>query len=132
MCYQSNATLGEELLVIMMLLLAMIGHSGVELFTRSLLIGWAGWLALSKVIAPLILLSHTVHQKEDQEDGKQEANHSAGYNRCTKKNNTMSNKNNIKSIISNTHMHLQQRLTATNQMNQNKWNEHRGPVYTWY
>lgn len=39
MCYQSNATLGEELLVIMMLLLAMIGHSGVELFTRSLLIG---------------------------------------------------------------------------------------------
>lgn len=79
----------------MMLLLAMIGHSGVELFTQSLLIGWAGWLALSKVIAALILLSHTVHQKEDQEDGKQEADHSTRYNRCTKKKDTVSNKNNI-------------------------------------
>ncbi len=77
-----------------MLLLAMIGRSGVELFTRSLLIGWAGRLALSKVVAPLVLLSHTVHQKEDEEDGKQEANHSAGYNRCTKKNDPM-----LKNII---------------------------------
>lgn len=72
----------------------MIGRSGVELFTRSLLIGCAGRLALSKVVAPLVLLSHTVHQKEDEEDGKQEANHSAGDNRCTKKNDTM-----LKNII---------------------------------
>ncbi len=92
MCHWSTITLGEELVVITMLLLAMIGRSGVELFTRSLLIGWARRLALSKVVAPLVLLSHTVHQKEDEEDGKQEANHSAGYNRCTKKNDNMSKK----------------------------------------
>lgn len=85
-------TLGEELVVITMLLLAMIGRSGVELFTRSLLIGRAGRLALSKVVAPLVLLSHAVHQEEDEEDGKQEADHSAGYNRCIKKNYTLSKK----------------------------------------
>ena len=43
----------------------MIGHLGVELLGRSLLIGCAGWFTLPQIVAALILLPHAVHQEEE-------------------------------------------------------------------
>lgn len=63
-----------------MLMLRVIGHLGIELLGWSLLIGRAGWFTLPQVVAALILLPHAVHQEEDQENGEQKADHTAGYN----------------------------------------------------
>lgn len=52
----------------------------IKLLGWSLLIGCAGGFSLSQVIAAFILLPHAVHQEEDEEDGKQEANNTTCNN----------------------------------------------------
>lgn len=56
------------------------GASGVKLLGRSFLIGCSRRLPLSQVVAAFVLLPHPVNQQEDEEDGKQEADHAACNN----------------------------------------------------
>lgn len=56
----------------------------VKLLGGGFLISRSGGLPLSQIVAAFVLLSHAVHQEEDEEDGKEEANNSArddGWNR---------------------------------------------------
>ncbi len=60
----------------------------VKLLGGSFLIGRSRRLPLPEVIAAFVLLSHAVHQKEDEEDGKEEADNSTrndSWNRGFKK-----------------------------------------------
>lgn len=52
----------------------------IKLLGWGLLIGCAGGFPLSQVVAALVLLPHAVDEQEDEEDGKQEADHAACNN----------------------------------------------------
>lgn len=47
----------------------------IKLLGWGLLIGCSGGFPLSQVVAALVLLPHAVDQEEDEEDGKQKADH---------------------------------------------------------
>lgn len=55
--------------------------SGVEFLGGRLLVLRVGELGFSQVVAALVLLLQAVGQQHQQEDGAQEAHHSAGDNR---------------------------------------------------
>lgn len=56
----------------------------VKLLGRSFLIGRSGRLPLPEVVAAFVLLSHAVHQEEDEEDGKEEADNSTRDDSCNR------------------------------------------------
>lgn len=62
------------------------GSLCVKLLGRSLLIHCSGGFPLTEIVAAFILLSHAVHQEEDEEDGKEKANNSACNDSCKARN----------------------------------------------